>query len=580
MQFRPFSMIVLGLMLGYSALLHAQSAGRVLVAVGDVSALRHERAIALRSGDEVFTGDTLQVGEASNMQVRFSDEGVVALRPNTVFRIDDYTFANQADQDSSIFSLLKGGMRTITGVIGKLSRGNYAVKAPTATIGVRGTNFTVVVCDNSCFSSDGSQAPNGVYGVVTDGQIASSNKAGTMVFGKNESFYIATLNDLPRILLAPPGFLRDRLEGGAKNGGKGNTTTASASPASGSGTGSPTTTTTTANTPPVVAGVAVPAYVPNDQPAVISAGKISTSTTPTGEPVTPPTPVPTYFQYALAGAAVGNDSFGPYSQTRGGEQAIVNFSGLTPEQVKASITAAIGDPNIGHDGLLSAVLGGLTDPSAILTNAWGYTTTYTNANNLPVTETFSKQAATDVGTDVAAGNVTWGRFYFTDQTTGGSTYSDAGWEHVAAGDPVINMPTSGTFQFNWVGGTNPTDSVGNVGSVTSGGVWSVGFTTGNPTVQSVSPVTWSVNGANYSLSVPATTIVKNSVTITTPLSINAMHYGPIAVSPACSGSCSSTGSGWVTPAFTGSQAQGLVMGINTYGFSGTHPTASVQVYKR
>lgn len=565
MQLKPFSMIVLGLMLGYGNLVYAQSAGRVLVAVGDISALRNDRTIALKAGDEVFNGDTLRVGDTSNMQVRFSDEGVVALRPNTVFRIDDYKFANQAEKDSSVFSLLKGGMRTITGVIGKLSRSNYAVKAPTATIGVRGTNFTIVVCDNSCFYPDGSQAPNGVYGVVTDGQIASSNKAGTMVFGKSESFYIASLNDLPKVLMAPPGFLRDRLEGGSKNSGKG-TSTAASNAESGSGGSAPSSTTTTAATPPNVV-TTIPPYVPNDQPAIAPGG------------------VPATFQYAVAGAAAGNHtSGGAYSETRGGEQAIVTFSSITMDQLKTSLTAALSDPDVGNKGLIQAVLGGLTSPASILKNPWGYTATYTDSSGYLVTETFNKQAAIEVGTNAAAGNVTWGRFYYTDQEIrSSSTYSDAAWEHLAVGDPVISMPTSGTFQFNWVGGTNPTDSAGNVGAITSGGSWSVGFTSGNPTIQSVSPVTWSINGLNYSLSIASpTTIQKNTMTMSSPLSISATGYDPIAVSPVCSGGVCSTGTtlnGWVTPAFTGNQAQGMALGINTFGGS-PNPTASVQVYKR
>lgn len=566
MKLTRLTKISLGFLLAYGSVAQAEMAGRVLVAVGDVSATRADKTVALKSGDEVQSGDTLRVGEASNMQVRFTDEGIVALRPNTVFRIDDYKFAKQADKDSSVFSLVKGGMRTITGLIGKLSRNNYAVKAPTATIGIRGTNFTIVVCSNDCRNADGSLAPNGTYGGVSDGRIASSNQAGEREFGKNEFFYVASSSVLPTVLMAPPGFLRDRLEGEAKAGGKGKAptvaSTATASSSSSSSGTAGTSITTTISTVPAITTPVVP-YVPGEQPIIVTGG------------------VPPTFQYAVAGAAAGIDTTYPsgYSATRGGEQAIVSFTGLTVDQVKAALTADLNGTASNNRGLEEAILGGLTTPSSVLMGAWGYTATYTNYSGYLVTETYTKEAAVDVGTNADAGNVTWGRFHYTSQETGGRTYSDSAWEHLAVGDPVISMPTSGTAQFNWVGGTSPTDSAGNVGTLTSGGSWSVSFSSGSPTINSVTPVTWSMGSLHYSLSIASpTTIGTSTSTMTSPFPISTRGYSSIPVTVSVD-TTPGTVNGYITPAFTGSQAQGLVMGINTFG-SGVNPTASVQVYKR
>ncbi|MBU1645167.1 MAG: FecR family protein [Gammaproteobacteria bacterium] len=196
-------------------------AGRVLVAVGDATALRAGSEIRLVAGTPVETGDTLRVGDASNLQVRFTDEAIMALRPNTTMRIDDYAFTRKAESDKSIFSLLKGGLRTITGFIGRNSRENYAVKAETSTIGIRGTHFNIVHCNNDCRNPDGSIGQNGTFGGVTDGRIAVTNNAGEREFGKNEFFFVASRDALPAGLIAPPSFLRDRLEGQAKSKGKG-----------------------------------------------------------------------------------------------------------------------------------------------------------------------------------------------------------------------------------------------------------------------------------------------------------------------------------------------------------------------
>ncbi len=209
------------LLFSFSAAAFAEPAGRVLVSVGDAVVVRGGQEIKLTRGAAVEKGDLLRVGAASNLQVRFTDESVVALRPDTQFLIEDYKFTNEAGKDKSIFSLIKGGLRTITGLIGKTSRANYAMKSVTATIGIRGTNYSLVTCNNDCNNADGSTAPNGTYGGVTDGSVVASNQAGEREFGRNEYFHVATANSPPQPLLAPPSFLRDRLEGAGRTKDKG-----------------------------------------------------------------------------------------------------------------------------------------------------------------------------------------------------------------------------------------------------------------------------------------------------------------------------------------------------------------------
>lgn len=263
--------VSLGLMLAWGSVAQAEVAGRVLVAVGDASAVRAGKDIKLVAGTPVETGDTLRVGEASNLQVRFTDEAIMALRPNTTMRIDDYAFTQKADSDKSIFSLIKGGLRTITGVIGRNSRANYAVKAETSTIGIRGTHFNLVHCAGNCRNPDGSQGQNGTFGGVTDGRIVVTNNAGEREFGKDQYFFVASRDALPAGLLAPPPFLRDRLEGQAKAKGK-----------SGSGGGgegaqasgdTSTTTQPTISTPPLV--VTTEPYVPGNDPTVSQSALVS-----------------------------------------------------------------------------------------------------------------------------------------------------------------------------------------------------------------------------------------------------------------------------------------------------------------
>lgn len=97
-------------------------------------------------------GDTVTTEKDSYAKLRFSDGGEIALRPNSSLIVHDYHYqAGQPQSDSLVMSLLKGGLRNITGLIGKRgAQAAYRLNGATATIGIRGTDFTARVCDPDC----------------------------------------------------------------------------------------------------------------------------------------------------------------------------------------------------------------------------------------------------------------------------------------------------------------------------------------------------------------------------------------------------------------------------------------------
>lgn len=209
----------LALILGFASIIAvAQPVGRVLVAVGDVTVQRGGRDLVLASGAELFAGDTVRVGDVSNAQIGFTDTSIVALRSKSMFRIDEYAFepSNESQLSKAVFSLLRGGLRTLTGVIGRTSRDGYRMRAQAATVGIRGTHYTLVVCQQDCNNNDGSIAVDGTYGGVLEGRVALANAAGEREFGADEYFYVADSTTLPQQLIGRPGFLRDRLEARAR----------------------------------------------------------------------------------------------------------------------------------------------------------------------------------------------------------------------------------------------------------------------------------------------------------------------------------------------------------------------------
>lgn len=208
---------LLVLVLAGASVAQAQVAGRVLAAAGEVTVVRGGQSIALTAGTAVNVKDVIRTGEASAVQLRLTDETIVALRAKSEFAIADYRFTGADDGASAVaLSLIRGGLRTITGLIGRVNRGSYRLASPVATIGIRGTGYTLVACQQDCLDADGRLAPDGTYGVVFEGRVGVGNDAGEREFGIDEAFYVADAKTLAQPLVGRPGFLRDRLEARAR----------------------------------------------------------------------------------------------------------------------------------------------------------------------------------------------------------------------------------------------------------------------------------------------------------------------------------------------------------------------------
>jgi len=164
---------------------HAANAARVDFVTGDVKALAADgRSRPLARGAEIANGEMIDTG-SGRAQVRFTDGAQVSLAPQTQFRIDDYQFAGKTDgSEKGFFSLLKGAMRTITGVVGRSNRENYRVTTTVATIGIRGTEFSVTY-------------GNSINVTTGEGSNEVCNAAGCLILNSGETAYVADANSQP-----------------------------------------------------------------------------------------------------------------------------------------------------------------------------------------------------------------------------------------------------------------------------------------------------------------------------------------------------------------------------------------------
>jgi hypothetical protein len=403
----------------------AADVGRVVLAAGETSALRQGQALRLAFGALVQDKDVLRTGAASNLQVRFEDDSYVSLRESSELRVDQFNFAGGAGAgESAVFSLLKGGLRAVTGLIGRVNHDNYKMVTPTATIGIRGTDYAATFCQGDCKNPDGSPAKDGLYGRVIGqsqgtNQIHVSNDADQKTLGINSNFFVGDRKAGVELLLVAPDFVLSKLEGRSRGGSKGSTGGTGSERASSGGASDESRPSSTPDPLPQLQFVATNSLSPQGTPAVLQPAN--------GFGVAFPGPS------SFSGIAIFDNDFliGTYN----GQNQLTSF----------------GDPNGGFNGSLAG--GSITDTGS-LTLANGQVITWgrwTGATSVPVFNGSSY---------VNTANVP---LLFVTATD-------------VKNDQGVVGKLGGVATYTFAGGPRPVDFAGNVGTINSTSM-TINFTT-------------------------------------------------------------------------------------------------------
>ena len=142
---------IFAMMAMLSQLAFAAPAGSVTFKIGDVTITHADKTVVQAAKNaELNAGDTIETKDG-RLQLALIDGGKVSLQPNTIYKINKYEFASGKEDGSEygFTELIKGGLRTISGLIGHKNRDHYQLKTAVATIGIRGTEFTVNFNDNN-----------------------------------------------------------------------------------------------------------------------------------------------------------------------------------------------------------------------------------------------------------------------------------------------------------------------------------------------------------------------------------------------------------------------------------------------
>lgn len=199
--------LVLALCAAAPLLAQASVAGRFQFVFGEVRVLGLDgQERAARKGQEVQEGETLSTGANASAQLKMIDGGFIAMRPQSQLKLDAYVVQGGAQgQDKALISLVKGGFRSVTGRIGKTHKEDYSVTTPTATIGIRGTDHEPVVIAPPLAGAPQADPP-GTYDKVNTGATSLSTPAGTAVIEPNQVGFAGSPAQSPVLLPSMPSF--------------------------------------------------------------------------------------------------------------------------------------------------------------------------------------------------------------------------------------------------------------------------------------------------------------------------------------------------------------------------------------
>lgn len=206
------------------------SNGEVTQISGTLSVRKADGSIRILSQrSRIEAGDTVNTERDSYAQIKFSDGGQITLKPNTAVKIQEFKFAQESpEEDSFIYRLLKGGLRAVTGIVGKRSKEKYELETATATVGIRGTTFSADDCvSNREQNEDCARLDPAVYIGVADGEIVLRNGQGDLGLAAGQ-FGLISPNQRPLFLSTDPGlqftppatFIQSVMAGAVVNAGR------------------------------------------------------------------------------------------------------------------------------------------------------------------------------------------------------------------------------------------------------------------------------------------------------------------------------------------------------------------------
>ncbi|MGZ5105224.1 MAG: FecR domain-containing protein [Usitatibacter sp.] len=199
--------------LAATPMMAAAASGEFTFVTGEVSLAKAngQRSVPVR-GTPVDAGDRITTGANGMAQLTMVDQARLSLRPATQFVIEAYPGGRDSG-DGAVLSLLKGTLRTFTGLLASTNRDKFVMKTRVATVGIRGSGNILYACDpgecdesvtNGTKATDSITVNHTIEGShsVTNAIPGQQGGAGTLITGPGQTVLVAG-NSAPRYIPTP-----------------------------------------------------------------------------------------------------------------------------------------------------------------------------------------------------------------------------------------------------------------------------------------------------------------------------------------------------------------------------------------
>jgi hypothetical protein len=124
--------------------LWAQNVGDIIEQSGIGGITREQQSLAAELGLDIMFRDAIETGRG-RLKINFLDDTKLSLTEHSEVVVDEYIYDPNPSNSKMTMRFVAGTARFATGQLGLVPKENITINTPTATIGVRGTDFTTTV---------------------------------------------------------------------------------------------------------------------------------------------------------------------------------------------------------------------------------------------------------------------------------------------------------------------------------------------------------------------------------------------------------------------------------------------------
>ncbi len=119
--------------------------GNIMALSGSASVTHSSgKSVKAQSGMKIFQGDKVMTHAKTRVQIMLKDETIVTIGANASFQFDKYFF-DGTKRSTVQMRANRGFFRSVTGRMGKIAPDRFKVRTSSATIGIRGTDFSGMI---------------------------------------------------------------------------------------------------------------------------------------------------------------------------------------------------------------------------------------------------------------------------------------------------------------------------------------------------------------------------------------------------------------------------------------------------